>query len=149
LVERDDGRFSFLAGDGCDLSCIADNGFDIAHSNSVIEHVGDWERMVRFAREMARIAPRYFVQTPNYWFPLEPHCMTPFFHWLPRPLRVWLVLHFDLGHWRKAESVDAAVRICESARLLSRRMVRSLFADGHVMTERLLLLPKSFVVVRT
>ena len=38
----DDGAFRFVEGDGCDLSHYRDGQFHIAHSNSVIEHVGDW-----------------------------------------------------------------------------------------------------------
>ncbi len=141
--------FSFVEADACDLEGFADASFDIAHSNSVIEHVGDWNRMVAFARELARVAPRYFVQTPNYWFPVEPHCMTPFFHWLPMPLRVWLVSRFRLGHWPRATTVDEAVRVVERARLLNRKMFQELFDDAEIQTERMLLLPKSFVAVKS
>jgi len=143
----DEKHFRFIEGDGCDLG-LPDNSFDMVHSNSVIEHVGDWTRMVSFAHEIRRMAPKYFVQTPNYWFPLEPHCWFPFFHWLPKPIRVWLILHFSLGHWRKANSVDEAVLIVESARLLNRAMLQSLFPDAYVLTERFLGLPKSLIAIR-
>jgi len=145
---EDGAPFRFVAADGCDLSCFEDNSFHIAHSNSVIEHVGDWSRMVRFASELSRVAEKYFVQTPNYWFPIEPHCMTPFFHWLPRPFRVWLVSRFQLGHWEKAASVDQAVRTVESARLLNRGMFRELFGGARIITERFFFLPKSLIAVR-
>lgn len=142
------GPFSFVHGDGCDLSMFAGNTFDIAHSNSVIEHVGDWNRMVSFSTEVKRVAEKYFIQTPNYWFPIEPHCMAPFFHWLPKPTRIWLVMYFSLGHWKKAISVDEAIRTTESARLLNRKMFRALFNDAHIHTERLFLLPKSHLAIR-
>ena len=143
----DEKHFHFIEGDGCDLR-FPDNSFDITHSNSVIEHVGDWKRMVAFAHEIRRVAPKYFVQTPNFWFPLEPHCWFPFFHWLPKPIRAWLVLHFSLGHWRKASSVDEGVRIVESARLLSKSMFQELFPDARIITERFLGLPKSFIAIK-
>jgi len=142
------GRFSFVEGDGCDLSQFADKSFHIAHSNSVLEHVGDWNRMRQFAKEISRVAEDYFVQTPNYWFPIEPHSMTPFFHWLPKPLRIWLVSRFQLGHWKKAKSKNDAVRIVESARLLNKKKFQQLFADADILTERYLGLPKSFVAIR-
>ncbi len=148
-MPEDQGLFRFIQVDACNLSCFEDKSFDISHSNSVIEHVGDWKRMVRFSEELKRVSKNCFCQTPNYWFPIEPHCMTPFFHWLPKPTRLWLVSHFALGHWRKAESTDDAVHIVESARLLNKKMLRALFPDASIVTERLFLIPKSFVAIQS
>jgi hypothetical protein len=148
LKPKDHGPFKFVEADACDLAGFDDKSFHIAHSNSVVEHVGDWKRMVQFAKELSRVSQRCFVQTPNYWFPIEPHCMTPIFHWLPKSIRIWLVLHFQLGHWRKAASVDEAVQIVESARLLNRKMFQELFRDAHVLTERFFWLPNSFIAIK-
>jgi hypothetical protein len=147
-MPEDHGMFKFIEADACDLSGFDDQSFHIAHSNSVVEHVGDWERMVQFAKEISRVADKYYVQTPNYWFPIEPHCMTPFFHWLPIPIRIWLISHFQIGHWRKAASIDYAVRILEDARLLNKKMLQELFKDARIVTERLFWLPKSFIAIR-
>ncbi len=147
-MPEDYGPFEFIEADACNLTEINDKSFHIAHSNSVVEHVGDWARMVQFAEEVSRISRQYFVQTPNYWFPIEPHCMTPFFHWLPKPIRLWMVSHFQLGHWRKASSIDEAVRIVESARLLNKKMFRALFEEATIVTERYFGLPKSFVAIK-
>ena len=149
LNGRANPRFEHVEVDGCDLRQYADRQFDIAHANSVIEHVGDWDRMVRFASEIRRLASAYFVQTPNYWFPVEPHCMTPIIHWLPKPARIALVRRYSLGHWPKASTVSDAVRIVESARLLNRPMMSALFPDATLLVERVLLLPKSIVAVRS
>ena len=143
------GLFRFVAANGCGLTQFEDKSFHIAHSNSVVEHVGTWQHMVQFANELSRVSEDYFVQTPNYWFPVEPHCMTPFFHWLPKPFRVWLVLHFKLGHWPQANSIDQAMRIVERARLLDRGMFQELFQEADILTERWLGLPKSFIAVKT
>lgn len=145
---RDHGRFTFVTADGCDPSVFGDGAFDIGHSNSVVEHVGDWERKVRFAREISRVAERLVVQTPNYWFPVEPRFMTPFFHWLPEPVRVQLVRRCQLGHHGRAASVEAAVRTVESAGMLDRWMFQNLFGDCTIHTERFLGLAKSFIAVR-
>jgi hypothetical protein len=56
--------------------------------------------------------------------PVESHCMTPLFHSLPKSTRLWLVLHFTLGYFRKANTTHEAVRMIESARLLTKRNVR-------------------------
>ncbi|PIE17168.1 MAG: hypothetical protein CSA65_09550 [Proteobacteria bacterium] len=148
LIARKCGPYSFVESDACNLVDFRDNQFDIAHSNSVVEHVGDWGRMVQFAKELKRVSRSYFCQTPNYWFPVEPHCMIPFFHWLPMPVKLWMVSHYKLGHWPKADSTSDAVRILESARLLNKKMMQALFPDAVIVTERLCFIPKSFVAIR-
>ncbi len=147
-LPKDHGCFTFVHADGCNLSKFENNSFHIAHSNSVIEHVGDWNRMIKFSCELKRVAQKYFVQTPNFWFPVEPHAMTPFFHWLPKSIRVWWVKKSALGHWSKATSTEEAVQIVQSARLLNKKKFHLLFDDAVITTERLFLLPKSFVAIR-
>jgi len=147
-IPKDYGPFKFVEADGCDLACFDDKSFHIAHSNSVLEHVGDWRRMVQFAKELSRVSQKYYVQTPNYWFPIEPHCITPFFHWLPKSMRIWLVSHFQLGNWRRVASNDDAVKLVESVHLLNKKMFSELFKDAYVLTERFLGLPKSLIAIR-
>ncbi|MEX0749719.1 MAG: class I SAM-dependent methyltransferase, partial [Dehalococcoidia bacterium] len=67
---------------------LADNAFDVAWSNAVIEHVGQHEgrreAQILFLREIARVSTSAFVTTPNKWFPIEVHTRTPLLHWLPK-----------------------------------------------------------------
>ena len=49
------------------------------------------------AAEVRRLAPVYWVQTPNFWFPMEPHFLTPAWHWLPVDLRVAMLRRRALG----------------------------------------------------
>ncbi|WP_422376357.1 methyltransferase domain-containing protein [Roseibium sp.] len=144
------GRFSFMTGDATkDIwSELNADDFDLIHSNSVIEHVGDWAQMKRYAANIKDFPGGYFVQTPNFWFPVEPHCMTPIFHWLPKATRVWLVRHFSLGHWPKASSTDEAVETVESARLLNHAMFVALFDDAKIRKEKITFLTKSFMAIR-
>lgn len=142
-------RFTHVIGDGCDLSEWEDDAFDIAHSNSVLEHVGDWDHVARFAGEIRRVARSYYIQTPHFWFPVEPHCMMPLFHWLPRSWRLSMVMRWKMGNWSRQPDVDRAMRTVESARLLDRRMFEGLFADdARIRTERFFGLPKSMIAVR-
>ena len=73
------GAVSWVAGDGRALP-FRDRAFDVVFSNSVIEHVGDAQSQQRFAHEVARVGRAYWVQTPNRWFPVEQHLLTPFVH---------------------------------------------------------------------
>ena len=143
-----DQCFKFIEGNGCDLSFYEDNSFHIAHSNSVIEHVGDWQSMVKFAHEVRRIAPNIFIQTPYFWFPIEPHFMCPFFHWLPIPVRINIIMRFDLASHKRARSISEAIRIIEGRRLLDIKMFQELFPDAEIIKEKFAFFTKSLIAVR-
>jgi Methyltransferase domain len=69
--------------DGRELP-FADGAFDLGFSNAVIEHVaGGRAGQRQFLAELCRVARRVFVTTPNRWFPVDPHSLLPFVHWLP------------------------------------------------------------------
>jgi hypothetical protein len=150
LTGTDDETFTHVVGDACNLAGYADGSFHIAHSNSVIEHVGGWVNVKRFASEIRRVATGLFVQTPYFWFPVEPHYIAPLIHWLPRPLQEAMVRAFPLGHFRRREpDWDAAmVAIDATPRLLDQRAFRLLFPDCTIVKERFLLLTKSLIAVR-
>jgi hypothetical protein len=144
----DSKRFRYIEGDGCAMNWVAGRDFDIAHSNSVLEHVGQWSRMRAFAAEVRRVASAYVVQTPYFWFPIEPHFMVPFFHWLPESSRAKLLVRLPLGHIGRAASLDEAITCVQSAQLVDQAMFRTLFPDGRLHVERLAGVPKSLVAVR-
>lgn len=142
-------HFDFAFGDACNLSAYPDNSFDFAHSNSLIEHVGRWGDMQRCAREISRVAGSYYVQTPYYWFPLEPHFRMPFFHWLPEQLRARLVMTFKIGYFNRASTLDQAMENVQSAYLLDKRQMSALFPDAEIGFERAAGLRKSLVAIRS
>ena len=143
-----DARFSSLIGDARDLSQLDDLSFDLVHSNSVIEHVGLWRDQCKMAQEVRRLAARYFVQTPNYWFPLEPHLRTPFVHWLPEPWRVAIVRNRACGYFPRAQSYGDARDILDDARLLDANAMVTLFPDAVIERERFAGLTKSLIAIR-
>ena len=144
----DDARFEAIQGDCRNMSAFADMSFDIVHSNSLLEHVGRWKDMVATAGEIRRLAPHYFVQTPNYWFPMETHFRSLFFHWLPEPMRIAKVMRRGLGAFPKAETVDDAARFIEDSNLLDARRFMHLFPDGRLERERVFGLTKSLIATR-
>jgi Methyltransferase domain len=141
-------RVTMIKGDARDLGQFQNNAFDIVFSNSVIEHVGLWHDMEAMARQVRRIAPRYMVQTPNFWFPIEPHARFPFLHWLPEPWAYRIVMMRKCGFWPKAQTVTQAVIAVQSARMIDFRQMRELFNDAVIERERFLGLTKSLVAVR-
>ena len=61
-----------------------DGQFDLGFSNAVVEHVaGGRAEQRRFVGELCRVAGRVMVTTPNRFFPVDPHSLLPFVHWLP------------------------------------------------------------------
>ncbi|HEX4518227.1 MAG TPA: methyltransferase domain-containing protein [Gaiellaceae bacterium] len=69
--------------DGRELP-FADGQFDLGFSNAVVEHVaGGREGQRLFISELCRVAGRVFVTTPNRLYPVDPHSLLPFVHWLP------------------------------------------------------------------
>lgn len=141
-------HFDFAYGNACDLAQYADQGFDLVHSNSLIEHVGRWDDMKRCAGEMRRLAKRYYVQTPYFWFPLEPHFRVPFFHWMPEQVRARLVRNFQVGYFNRAQTLDQAMQNVQSAVLLDKLQMIELFPDATVRFERVAGLPKSLIAIR-
>jgi hypothetical protein len=84
-------------------------------------------------RELRRVGQRWFVQTPNRGFPIEPHALLPFVHWLPQRLGRAL--------WRIGGSGDPY----DEVRLLDARELRRLFPDAVIVRERAGPLTKSLV----
>jgi len=133
-------------GDACDMVAFADGQFDVIFSNSVIEHVGTFDQQRRMADEVRRVGRRYFVQTPNYYFPLEPHFLVPGFQWLPVETRAWLLHHFNLGWFKRRATIEEARHEVGTIRLLRRKELVALFPEAELYYEKALGLVKSFVV---
>ncbi len=146
-AESGDPMFAQVRGDACALD-IDDGAFDLTHSNSVLEHVGTWGDMERFAGEMRRTGKRYYAQTPYFWFPIEPHFSAPFFHWLPESTRARLLLKRAHGFMTKAADMGEAMRAVQHAQLVSRAQFQALFPDAEHRSERFAGLTKSLVAYR-
>lgn len=144
----DNAMFRVVQGDACAQPRFADQEFDLVHSNSVIEHVGDWARMEDFATEVRRLAPRYYVQTPYFWFPVEPHYSSLFFHWRSEQWRARRLMRRAHGFAERAADIGTAMRIVQDARLLDKAQFRFLFPDAEHHDEQIAGLTKSLIAVR-
>jgi hypothetical protein len=139
-------NFHTIMGDATHMPEFADQQFDIVFSNSVIEHVGDYQQQQRMAQEVQRVGKRYFVQTPNYYFPIEPHFLFLGFQWLPLATRAWLHHRFNLGWLPREPNRTAALQAVTQIRLLRQQELLRLFPGATLYKEKLLGLTKSFVV---
>ncbi len=136
------------AGDATNLEHYGDGSFDAAFSNSVIEHVGGPEGAAAMAAEIRRLTTRYYVQTPNKWFPIEPHYMFPGFQFLPHRAKVWLLQHLPLTWVGRIADREAAEHLAREVHLLSATDLARLFPDATIHRERFLGLTKSIIAIR-
>jgi len=150
-VESGDNGLPWIFADGLELP-FRDKSFDVVFSNSVIEHVGDPLRQEQFAREISRVGVRYFVQTPNRWFPVEHHLLTPLIHFLPQRWQRRLVSRFTVWEWIAHPRPDQRAFFLEhylrDIRLLDSGAMRRLFPGARIIRERFLGLTKSLIAVR-
>jgi SAM-dependent methyltransferase len=132
LVARPGYPGPFVQADASVRLPFADGEFDLAYCSSVIEHVPRARREA-FAAELRRVARGWYVQTPAWSFPVEPHSLLPGAQWLPAAIR--------RPYWRFGASGG-----WEDVELLRRREIEALF--GPAEAERFGPLAKSWVSVR-
>lgn len=143
---RDSQGIRRVIGDGCSMP-FDDASYPIVFSNSTIEHVGTWERQRQFAQEIRRVGRSYYVQTPNRWFFVEPHYLTPFIHWVPTPARRKLLRYGTVwGLLARPSAQRQDERIAE-IRLLTAKELGQLFPEATIRRERVLGLTKSLIAV--
>jgi SAM-dependent methyltransferase len=131
LSEQPDYPGPFVRADAAVGLPFADGEFDLVYCSSVIEHVPG-EQRAAFAAEIRRVGRGWFVQTPAYSFPIEPHSLLPGAQWLPARLR--------RPYWRLG-----ATGGWEEISLLRRAEIQALF--GRARAERVGPLVKSWVCV--
>ena len=147
-AEPEDKRFQVVEGDATALP-FADRSFDIAFSNSVIEHVGGWENQQAFAKEARSVGDKLWIQTPARSFPVEPHLLAPFIHWLPKSVQRRLVRNFTVWGWMVRPNQEHADTFLSWIRLLTLAEFKLLFPDCRILKERVLGMTKSYIAVRT
>ncbi|MDH5509143.1 MAG: class I SAM-dependent methyltransferase [Nitrospinota bacterium] len=142
----DQPQLEAVAGDARDMSRYLDGHFDIVFSNSMIEHLGEFDDQRLCANEMTRVGKRYFVQTPNRYFPIEPYFLYPYFQLYPDKLKTFLLWKANIG-WYPAASWEEAWQTATSVRLMTREELARLFPQGRIVDEKYLGLVKSFTAI--
>lgn len=132
LEHRPDYPGPFVVADATEKLPFADGEFDLVYCNSVIEHI-DPPKRAAFAKEIRRVARGWFVQTPAFSFPIEPHALLPIAHWLPVRIRPY--------YWRLGATPE-----WEEISLLRRSEMEDLF--GPALPERVGPLTKSWVSIQ-
>jgi hypothetical protein len=153
LVNRDsrwsstEDWITVVHGDACAPDLSSDR-YDLVVSNSLLEHVGPAPRRLALAQVIHDRADRYWVQTPNRSFPIEPHWLFPGFQFLPFAAKVRVTQSWPLGH-RRARDRARAMELVRGVELVGMAEMRRLFPDGEIWVERFLGLPKSLVAIRS
>ena len=136
-------RFTSVIGDASQLP-FDDHSFDIAFSNSVIEHVGTWQQQGAFAQEVRRVARCLWIQTPARSFPIEAHLLAPYIQYLPKNIQ------HRIARWTPRGFLQPSLvhQIVDEVRLLTLREMKHLFPDCCILKERVFGLTKSYIAVR-
>lgn len=134
-----------VQGDACNLADVQMLGrFDLVYSNSAIEHVGGHAKRKQFANAVRAAADRYWVQTPNRYFPVEPHAVWPGFQFLPVRARRYVAERWPLSPLGTDDDLTEEIL---SIDLLSTSALRHYFPEAAIWRERFAGLTKSLVAV--
>ena len=110
-LNQEDNAFTYVQGDAREMAMFNDKQFDLVFSNSVIEHVAGHNGVTfadqkKMADEILRVSKRFYVQTPYYWFPFEPHFLFPLFQYFPTYFKALLLRNFNFGWYNKIKNKD-------------------------------------------
>ncbi len=145
--EKRHANITPLTGNATDLSQFSSGSFDIVFSNSVIEHLFTFENQRRMAAEIRRVAKAFWVQTPNFWFAMEPHFHVPGWHWMPFSVRVAMLRKWKCGWLGPCpDSAQARERVTE-VRLMTSSELRQIFPGAKLIPERFGVFVKSWIAI--
>lgn len=106
--------------------------FDIVYSNAVLEDLPAWDPVERFAAEVQRAGKGWFITTPNFWYPIEPHYHLPFTQFVPEGAQRRLVRSLGKTPYLQLGSSDSWE-------------LRRLFPRGQVIGSRVTFYPETLI----
>ena len=134
-----------LIGDATDLSQFEKKSFDIVYSNSVIEHLYNFDNQLKMALEIVRLGKKHIIQTPNKYFFIEPHYLLPFFQFFSKKLQYYILTKTKLSRLKKWDEKFAKQYI-EEIRLLNLKEIKILFPKSKIYYEKFMGMNKSFTM---
>lgn len=140
-------NFSTMIGDGRALP-FPNGSFEVVVSNSVIEHLGNWQQQQIFAEEIRRVGRNYWVQTPNRRFFIEPHFLAPFIHFLPKSFRKRTARYLTFWGLTTRPSPARVNELVEEISLLTKPEMEKLFPDADIICEKWCGMTKSIIAYR-
>lgn len=125
--------------------------YDVVFSNSMLEHLADFNQQRSVAKSIILSGKPFFIQVPNKNSLIDPHFahpMAPFFAAWPRSIQCAALRLSGLNGGRRAKSRAHAERRLMFYNPLSMRDMRSLFpGEGiNILSERTFGIPMSIVV---
>ena len=133
-----------VVGDALDLPW-PDNYFDAVYSNAVIEHVSDFDCQKKMAAEIMRVGKRWFVTSPNRWYPLEFHMRLPFVTWLPGKSYLWASRIVSYSHAHKKYMFG--MKHYDGLRLLTARQLKCCFPDSKIIKQRVTFMAETLIAI--
>jgi len=110
----------------------------VVFSNSVIEHLGNWGNMIKMSKEVQRVGKKYFIHTPNRYFPYEPYFLFPAFQYLPDTLKTKIEIQWPFW-WYNKRSIHE-LRGIKRIKLLNSDELLELFAKSLIIGESMIFL---------
>ncbi len=143
LIRKYYPQIEAVLGDARDLPW-SDKYFDVVYSNAVIEHVGDFEDQKKMASEIMRVGKRWFVTTPNRWYPFEFHLRLPFVTWLPGHSYLLVGRLVSYNHVRQ-KYVFGMKR--SGTRLMTAKELERCFPGSKIIKQRVTFMAETLIAV--
>ncbi|MDC8002350.1 class I SAM-dependent methyltransferase [Aequorivita todarodis] len=131
-----------VKGNACDLSEYKEDEFDLVFSNSVIEHLYNNENQKLMAQEVQRVGKNHYIQTPYKYFFVEPHYLLPYFQFLPKKAKIFILSKTKLSRGTKISTEEAKDQ-AEQIVLVSKKRMKQLFPGSKIYKEKFLGMTKS------
>ena len=147
-IEKETSIYSNIhceIGDATNLNKFNTKSFNIVHSNSVIEHLYNFNNQSKMASEIIRVGQKHIVQTPNKYFFIEPHYLLPFFQFFPDKLKYLILTKTKLSRLKTWDK-NFAKQYIKEIRLLNLKEIKLLFPTSKIYFEKFLGMNKSFTM---